>query len=487
MAMPLSTMKIVYQVILDSYADLDPVTSSTDEEDPILRPVWATSLSCSHDFLDGNFPSDEAIIEAMNGSDKPWDDMHHCSYFFPELERIKQDDFRSTLSEIVGHVVVPLDTHDIYVEGNMVSISPTATIDISRTPENIENVHISADCSPEEILIYTELFKEFRDVFAFSYEEMLGIDPRIVDHGIRTYLDAKPIRQCFRAVNPWKAPIIKEKVEKLLNDGFIYSVPLTKWVSNPVPVNKKQGNIRVCMDFRDLKKVCPKDNFPTPFIDQILDECVGSEVFSLMDRFLGYNQIQIKPEDQHKTTFICPWGTFAYQKMPFSLKNVGATFQHAMTFTFHDLKHIVEAYLDDLVAHSRKRADQSIDLQLVFERCRYYRIRLNPHKCIFCIRSGRLLGFLVSQTGIMVDPLKAEAILRLPPPCTIRQLQGLHGKDNFLRRFIENYANITKGFMCLLKKDTPFIWDEQAQESFDALRKALVSTPLLKYPNYSRD
>jgi hypothetical protein len=94
------------------------------------------------------------------------------------------------------------------------------------------------------------------------------------------------------------------------------------------------------MDFRDLNKPFRKDNFPTPFIDYILDECVGKKVFYFMDGFLGYNQIQIKPEDQHKTTFICPWGNFAYWKMPFDLKNIGATFQRAMTFAFHDLKHI---------------------------------------------------------------------------------------------------------------------------------------------------
>jgi hypothetical protein len=161
MAMPLSTVEIVYQVVLDSSADPDPVTSPTDEEDPVLRPVWATSLSCSHDFLDETFPSDEAILEAMNGSERPWDDMHHRSYFLPSLERIEQDDFRSTLSEIVGHAVVPLDTHNIYAEGNMASISPTVSIDISRTPGKIENVNIGVDCSPEEILIYTKLFKEF--------------------------------------------------------------------------------------------------------------------------------------------------------------------------------------------------------------------------------------------------------------------------------------------------------------------------------------
>jgi hypothetical protein len=128
------------------------------------------------------------------------------------------------------------------------------------------------------------------------------------------------------------------------------------------------------MDFLELNKACTKDNFQTPFIDQILNECTGSKVFYFMDEFLGYNQIQIQPEDQQKKKFICPWGNFAYQKMSFSLKNAGATFQHTMTFTFHDLKHIVEAYLDALAAHSHKRADYYTHLRLVFERCCYYKI-----------------------------------------------------------------------------------------------------------------
>jgi hypothetical protein len=149
---------------------------------------------------------------------------------------------------------------------------------------------------------------------------MPGIDPRIVEHEIRTYLDAKPIRQHFRVVNPRKAPIIKEEIEKLLDASFIYPDPLTEWVSNPVPMNKKKGTIRVCMEFRDHNKACPKDNFPMSFIDHILDKFVGSNIFSFMERFLGYNQIQIKPKHQHKTTFICPWGTFSYRKMPFGLK-----------------------------------------------------------------------------------------------------------------------------------------------------------------------
>ena len=134
-----------------------------------------------------------------------------------------------------------------------------------------------------------------------------------------------------------------------------------------------------------------------------------------MDGFSGYNQIQIKPEDQHKTAFICPWGTFAYRKMPFGLKNAGATFQRAMTLIFHDLKSIIEVFLDDLAAHSRMRMRHSYHLRLVFERCRHYAVRLNPHKCIFCVKSGRLLGFIVSKEGIRVGPLKVEAIRQLSP------------------------------------------------------------------------
>jgi hypothetical protein len=308
---------------------------------------------------------------------------------------------------------------------------------------------------------------------------MSGIDPKIVKHEITTYLDAKQFRQKLHPVNPKKETIIKVEVEKLLKVVFIYPIHLTQWVSNPVLVNKKQGTIRVCIYFHDLNKAYPKDNFPTPLTNQIIDECAGCEAFSFMDGFSRYNQIQIKPKDQCKTTFIFPWGTFVYFKMPFGLKNVGVTFQRAMSFAFHDLKHIVEAYLDDLSSRSHKRMNHPTHLQLIFEHCRYFWIRLNPNKCSFCITSQCLLGFIVSTIGIMVDPLKVEAIIQLPPPRTILQLQSLQGKVNFLRRFITNYVKITKGFMCLLKKDIPFHWDDASQHSFNALKHALTTSPLL--------
>jgi hypothetical protein len=141
---------------------------------------------------------------------------------------------------------------------------------------------------------------------------------------------------------------------------------LTKWVSNLVSVAKKKGTICVCVDYQDINKSFPKDNYPMPFIDQIIDNCAGSVIFSFMDGFSGYNQIEILPADQHKTAFIYPWGTFAYRKLPFGLKNAAPTFQWAMSYAFHDINHIAEPYLDDLPAHSSNRSAHVDHLQAIF-------------------------------------------------------------------------------------------------------------------------
>lgn len=140
----------------------------------------------------------------------------------------------------------------------------------------------------------------------------------------------------------------------MLCASFVYPIPLTEWVSNLVIVDKKQGTIHVCFDYQDLNISNPKDNYLTPFIDQIIDDCAGCESFSFMDGFSSYNQIAIKPTDQDKTAFICPWGIFSFQKLPFGLKNARETFQWAMVYAFHDIIHIIQAYFDYLPSHSKK-------------------------------------------------------------------------------------------------------------------------------------
>jgi hypothetical protein len=177
----------------------------------------------------------------------------------------------------------------------------------------------------------------------------------------------------------------------------------------------------------------------------------------------------------------------SHMRLPVCMKVSISLIQWAMSFSFHDLKHIFKAYLDDLASRSHKRSDHLAHLRLIFERYRYYRIHLSPNKCSFCVTSGHLLGFILSTKGIMVDPLKVEAIVQLPPPRTIPQLQSLQGKANFLRHFVVNYVEIMKEFMHLLKKGVPFYWDEATQLSFDVLKHALTSSPLLNPPDYGKD
>jgi hypothetical protein len=265
MAMPLSAVEVAYSIVQQSF--VDPDLTPTQELNLILDPTWAQVSLPDTDSLDLVLPSDEAVIEAMTSLEKPCDDLHHRSYFLPKLRIIEVGEFTLTMTGDGSCPINPLATHAIYVEGNMATITETIPIDISRTPSIINNILVGADCSPKEIRIYMDLFKELCDVFSWSYEEMPGIDPRIVEHQIMTYPDAKMVRKKLHSVNPKKAAAIKVEVEKLLNAGFIYPIHLTQWVSNLVPVDKKQGTICVCMDFHDLSKAYPKDNFPTPFID----------------------------------------------------------------------------------------------------------------------------------------------------------------------------------------------------------------------------
>jgi hypothetical protein len=177
----------------------------------------------------------------MTSSDKPWDDLHHRSYFLPKLGRIEAREFILTMTGDRSYPINPLATHEVYAEGNMATIAETISINISRTLDIMENVFVGVDFSPGEIQIYIDLFKELRDIFSWSYEEMLDINPKIVEHEIATYLDAKPIQQNICLVNPRKEASIKVEVEKLLKSSFIYPIHLTQWVSNLMPVNKKKA------------------------------------------------------------------------------------------------------------------------------------------------------------------------------------------------------------------------------------------------------
>ncbi|PKI37318.1 hypothetical protein CRG98_042291 [Punica granatum] len=188
---------------------------------------------------------------------------------------------------------------------------------------------------------------------------MPGLDPSIVEHFLP--LDTEklpPKRQQLRRQRASFLLRIKEEVVKQINVGFLEVCNYSEWVANIVPVEKKDGRVRVCVDYRDLNKASPKDNFPLPHIDVLVDNTARHAQFFFMDGFSGYNQIRMAEKDKLKTTFTTMWGTFCYRIMPFGLKNAGAIYQRAMVTLFHDMMHKeVEVYVDDMIAKSKEGED----------------------------------------------------------------------------------------------------------------------------------
>ena len=230
-------------------------------------------------------------------------------------------------------------------------------------------------------------------------------------------------------------------------------VECPEWLANVVLVPKKDGKVRVYVDFQDLNKASPKDDFSLPHIDMLLDSTTGHSMLSFMDGFSGYNQIMMALKDMEKTSYITEWGTYCYRVMPFGLKNVGATYQRATTTLFHDMIHRdVEVYVDDMIVKSRDRVDHLAALQRFFERIKQFRLRLNTKKCTFGVTSGKLLGHIVSERGIEVDLEKIRAILDMPAPRTERKIRGFLGRLQYINRFIAKITDICKPIFCLLRK-----------------------------------
>jgi ribonuclease HI len=241
------------------------------------------------------------------------------------------------------------------------------------------------------------------------------------------------------------------------------------------------------VDYRDLNKASPKDDFPLPHIDILVDNAARNATYSFMDGFSGYNQIRMAEEDKEKTTFVTPWGTFCYKVMPFGLKNAGATYQRAMVTLFHDLMHQeVEVYVDDILAKSKKEEDHVQVLRRLFERLRKFQLKLNPAKCSFGVKTGKLLGFIVSGRGIEVDPDKAKAIREMPAPRTEKEVRSFLGRLNYIARFISQLTVTCEPIFRLLRKKNPGVWDDDCQEAFDKIKRYLQNPPLLVPPTPGR-
>ena len=276
---------------------------------------------------------------------------------------------------------------------------------------------------------------------------------------------------------------MNEEIQKQLSVGFISVVQYLEWLANVVPVPKKDGKVRVCVDLRNLNKASPKDDFPFPHIDMLVDSTARHAMLSFVDGFVGYNQIMMAPEDREKTSFITEWGTYCYRVMLFGLKNAGATYHRAATTLFHDMMHRdVEVYVDDMIVKSRDRADHWVALERFFQRIRCFRLRLNPKKCTFGVTFGKLLGYMISERGIEVYPDNIRAILDMSPPQTETEIRGFLGRLQYISRFIVRLTDTCEPIFRLLRKKQPKVWDDQCQQAFERIREYFLSPHVLVPP-----
>ncbi|RDX83236.1 Retrovirus-related Pol polyprotein from transposon 17.6, partial [Mucuna pruriens] len=247
-----------------------------------------------------------------------------------------------------------------------------------------------------------------------------------------------------------------------------------------------QNSWRVCIDYRRLNQSTRKDQFPLPFIDQVLEKLSRKSHYFFLDGFSGYMQIHIAPEDQHKTTFTCPFGTFTYTCMPFGLRNTPSTFQRCMISIFSDLlQDYMEVFMDDFTVYADSFEVCLSNLSKVLRRCIDTNLVLNFEKCHFMVTEGIVLGHLVSNRGIDMDKSKIDIITSLPNPTSVWEVCSFLGHVGFYRKFIKNFSKLTLPLSRMLQKDVDFNFDQPCIEAFQELKNRLTSAPILQAPNWT--
>ncbi|GJZ31343.1 reverse transcriptase domain-containing protein [Tanacetum coccineum] len=243
---------------------------------------------------------------------------------------------------------------------------------------------------------------------------------------------------------------------------------------------------RVCIDYRKLNEATQKDHFPLPFMDQMIERLAGNEFYCFLDGFSGYFQIPIDPQDQEKTTFTCPYGTFAYRRMPFGLCNAPGTFQRCMMAIFHDMiEKTMEVFMDDFSVFRDSFDSCLSNLEKMLKRCEDTNLVLNWEKCHFMCREGIVLGHKISMLGIEVDRAKVDVIAKLPYPTTVKGVRSFLGHAGFYRRFIQDFSKISRLMTHLLEKETPFVFSKDCIDAFETLKKKLTEAPILVVPDWN--
>ncbi|KAK1664420.1 hypothetical protein QYE76_052579 [Lolium multiflorum] len=410
----------------------------------------------------------------------------------------------------------PILKHDLPVEDLGVTPPPKEdpVFDLKPLPDNLKYAYIddnktypviiSAKLSYFQEKSLLEILKKHRGAIGYTLDDLKGISPSICQHAINMEDDAKPVVEHQRRLIPKMKDVVRNEVLKLLEAGIIYPIADSRWVS-PVHCVPKKGGItvvpndndelipqrvvvgyRMCIDYRKVNKVTKKDHYPLPFIDQMLERLSKSTHFCFLDGYSGFSQIAVRAKDQEKTTFTCPYGTYAYRRMPFGLCNAPGTFQRCMSAIFHGFcEKIVEVFMDDFSVYGNSFDDCLRNLDKVLQRCEETNLVLNWEKCHFMVNEGIVLGHKIYERGIEVDRAKVEAIEKMPHPRDVKGIRSILGHAGFYRRFIKDFSKISKPLTNLLQKDVPFVFDDDCKEDFETLKKALTTAPVVEPPDWN--
>ncbi|KAG7578694.1 Reverse transcriptase domain [Arabidopsis thaliana x Arabidopsis arenosa] len=364
-------------------------------------------------------------------------------------------------------------------------------------------VIINAKLNDDEVHLLLNELRKYRRAIGYSLSDIKGISPSLCMHRIHLENESYSSIEPQRRLNPNLKEVVKKEILKLLEAGVIYPISDSTWVS-PVHCVPKKGGMtvikndkdeliptrtitghRMCIDYRKLNAASRKDHFPLPFIDQMLERLANHSYYCFLDGYSGFFQIPIHPNDQEKTTFTCPYGTFAYRRMPFGLCNAPATFQRCMTSIFSDLiEETVEVFMDDFSVYGSSFSSCLLNLCRVLTRCEETNLVLNWEKCHFMVREGIVLGHKISEKGIEVDKAKIDVMVQLQPPKTVKDIRSFLGHAGFYRRFIKDFSKIARPLTRLLCKETEFVFDEECMRAFHQIKEALVSAPIVQAPNW---
>ena len=365
-------------------------------------------------------------------------------------------------------------------------------------------VIISASLTAVEEEKLLRVLRGHKNAIGWSLVDLKGIRPSMCMHRILLEDGHNPSVEAQRRLNPTMKEVVRKEVLKWLDAGVIYPIFDSSWVSPIQVIPKKGGTIviqtesnallpsrtvtgwRICIDYRKLNKATRKDHFSLPFLYQMRDRLARHEYYCFLYEYSGYNQIIISPEDQEKTTFTCPYGTFAFRRMLFWLCNAPGTFQRCMMAIFsYMVERTIEVSMDDFSVLGKSFDNFLENLRQTLIGCEETNLVLNWEKCHFMVKEGIVLGHRISERGIEVDRAKVETIEKLLSPSSMKGIRSFLGHTSFYRRFIKDFSKIAKPLSNLLDQGAPFEFDNQCLQAFLFLKQKLVSAPIIVAPDWN--